>query len=583
MAGKYEKKAWVNEETPLNADNLNHIEEGIKQNSDDIAIISSDIIDIRENINNINANKLDALDTTVGESDSVVYAKSKGDYVGIPISQTEATKNTIVQRNDNGDVIIPTNQASAGDNVATSKYYVDDQVLQTKSTLNQKIVDTKTELNTAITTLENKVPILQDSKIPSKYLPSYVDDVVEGIYKKASDTFVAAVLGPGGVETQLEKRVGVIYVDANTNKTYRWTGSNFIEISPSLQLGTTSTTAYPGDKGLALEHEIAGLNSAIESLRGTDFNAIDFSSLQSITRVCNNLDNQIQEYGFMNGLNDTIVCGFTGDTKLRWTQDMYYRGKKIKGDERKAHDVEVPGTFKYLTVFDLLKFIGFHEEEGTRELMYGPPIGDNPDANELPLGINLNHSWLNLHTYECGEQSNIMDFNNFYPNGIKGSDPNEPTRMGRKLSLSINMELMGSYTDFMFRFIASRDFVYPNFAFNNIYTPKQLAFRLRRGLWKRFMKCTYMGRTTTSYDLDELEEYDCTASKWMSIYIRPYVNIDTNWSENWQLGKYAIKLSYIFIPINDDGTEFFAYYLDEGHKDVCYLKLCLHWEIVKID
>ena len=44
---------------------------------------------------------------------------------------------------------------------------------------------------------------------------------------------------------------GVLYVDTNTNLTYRWSGTVYVEISPSIALGETSSTAYAGDKGKA--------------------------------------------------------------------------------------------------------------------------------------------------------------------------------------------------------------------------------------------------------------------------------------------------------------------------------------------
>ena len=48
---------------------------------------------------------------------------------------------------------------------------------------------------------------------------------------------------------------GKIYVAKDTNLTYRWTGTQYIEISPSLALGETSKTAYRGDRGkIAYEH-----------------------------------------------------------------------------------------------------------------------------------------------------------------------------------------------------------------------------------------------------------------------------------------------------------------------------------------
>jgi hypothetical protein len=61
-------------------------------------------------------------------------------------------------------------------------------------------------------------------KVPSAQLPSYVDDVLE--YAN-----LAAFPATGSS--------GIIYVTQDTNKTYRWTGSAYVEISPSP--GTTDS------------------------------------------------------------------------------------------------------------------------------------------------------------------------------------------------------------------------------------------------------------------------------------------------------------------------------------------------------
>ena len=80
-------------------------------------------------------------------------------------------------------------------------------------------------------------------KVPSSELPSYVDDIIEGylyngvFYEDAAHT------------TQITGETGKIYVDLSTNKTYRWSGSGYVEISESLALGETSSTAYRGDRG----------------------------------------------------------------------------------------------------------------------------------------------------------------------------------------------------------------------------------------------------------------------------------------------------------------------------------------------
>lgn len=76
----------------------------------------------------------------------------------------------------------------------------------------------------------------QTGKVPSSQLPSYVDDVLE---YASLESFPQ------------EGESGKIYVALDTNKTYRWGGSAYAEISESLALGETSTTAYRGDRGAA--------------------------------------------------------------------------------------------------------------------------------------------------------------------------------------------------------------------------------------------------------------------------------------------------------------------------------------------
>lgn len=77
---------------------------------------------------------------------------------------------------------------------------------------------------------------LVDGKVPAAQLPSFVDDVLE--YGSKAEF-------PATGET------GKIYVAKDTNLAYRWGGTQYVEISPSLALGETATTAYPGDRGKA--------------------------------------------------------------------------------------------------------------------------------------------------------------------------------------------------------------------------------------------------------------------------------------------------------------------------------------------
>lgn len=77
-------------------------------------------------------------------------------------------------------------------------------------------------------------------KVPASQLPSFVDDVVE--YASYS-------------EFPTTGEAGKIYVDKATNKTYRWSGSTYVEIAGGVALGETSATAYRGDRGkIAYDH-----------------------------------------------------------------------------------------------------------------------------------------------------------------------------------------------------------------------------------------------------------------------------------------------------------------------------------------
>jgi len=88
-----------------------------------------------------------------------------------------------------------------------------------------------------------------NGKVPSSQLPSFVDDVIEGYYYNGSFYVDSA-------HTQaITPESGKIYVDLDSNKTYRWGGTAYVVISETLALGETSSTAYRGDRGkTAFDH-----------------------------------------------------------------------------------------------------------------------------------------------------------------------------------------------------------------------------------------------------------------------------------------------------------------------------------------
>ena len=127
----------------------------------------------------------------------------------------------------------------------------------------------------ADTTLQNNINAINNSKgvangiatldqnglVPSSQLPSYVDDVIE------VNTFSAL---PNTGES------GKIYITQDTNLTYRWSGTAYVEISQSLALGETSSTAYAGDKGKATTDKLNRIpNKLIVDTNGVTYNDPD--------------------------------------------------------------------------------------------------------------------------------------------------------------------------------------------------------------------------------------------------------------------------------------------------------------------
>ena len=90
------------------------------------------------------------------------------------------------------------------------------------------------------------VPLDENGKVASSYLPSYVDDVLE---------YNTRTKFPTTGES------GKIYIALDTNKTYRWGGTTYVELKSNIALGETSSTAYAGDKGKKNREDIENLES----------------------------------------------------------------------------------------------------------------------------------------------------------------------------------------------------------------------------------------------------------------------------------------------------------------------------------
>lgn len=133
--------------------------------------------------------------------------------------------------------------ATTDPKIAKASQIFDEELNKYQSEINTQLGISDDSLHKELTNFKNTkgkangLASLDDSgKVPSTQLPSYVDGVLEF-------TQLDQLPKPG--------ESGKIYVVTSTNLQYRWSGSDYVEISKSLALGETSSTAYPGDKGKA--------------------------------------------------------------------------------------------------------------------------------------------------------------------------------------------------------------------------------------------------------------------------------------------------------------------------------------------
>ena len=149
---------------------------------------------------------------------------------------TIATSDKLGLIKDGGDISInsTTGEVAVKDN---SHNHTIENITNLQETLNSKLDVSLKGIYGGLATLD------ENGKVPTYQLPSYVSDVFEF-------TDIGRFPTTGESDT--------IYIAKDTNKTYRWSGTDYVEISASLALGETSSTAFPGDKGsVAYTHAVS--------------------------------------------------------------------------------------------------------------------------------------------------------------------------------------------------------------------------------------------------------------------------------------------------------------------------------------
>ena len=254
-------------------------------------LIAGSNIQIAEDGKTISATDTTYVDATTSTS-GLMSAADKTKLDGVA---TGAQVNTIETIKVNSSALTPDTSKAIDIKVPTVlSDLADDIGFVDKSNFENEIGNVRAEialkLDASLKGAANGVAELDvNGKVLTSQLPSFVDDVIE------AENF--AVL-PNEGET------GKIYVTLDNNKTYRWSGSAYVEISASLALGETDSTAYRGDRGkIAYDH-------------ATDANKINSAITSGMYKVAGTADGHIASLTAMTGSDIEGLMTFATNSEI---------------------------------------------------------------------------------------------------------------------------------------------------------------------------------------------------------------------------------------------------------------------------
>ena len=254
-------------------------------------LIAGSNIQIAEDGKTISATDTTYVDATTSTS-GLMSATDKTKLDGVA---TGAQVNTIETVKVNSSALTPDINKAIDIKVPTVLSELTDDVgFVDRSNFDNEIENVRAEialkLDASLKGTANGVAELDaNGKVLTSQLPSFVDDVIE------AENF--AVL-PNEGET------GKIYVTLDNNKTYRWSGSAYVEISASLALGETDSTAYRGDRGkVAYDH-------------ATDANKISSAYASGMYKVAGTADGHIASLTAMTGSDIEGLMTFATNSEI---------------------------------------------------------------------------------------------------------------------------------------------------------------------------------------------------------------------------------------------------------------------------
>ena len=171
-----------------------------------------------------------------------------------------------------------------------------------------------TPMSLALKGASSGVSELDDNgKVVSSQLPSFVDDVIEGYLHEGSFYKESTYI------TKITEETGKIYIDLSTEKTYRWSGSQYTVISDTIALGETSSTAYRGDRGkIAYDH-----SQSVHAPSNAEKNQNAFANVK-VGEVTISADTTSDTLNVVAGNNVTITTDSDTDTMTISAKDTTY-------------------------------------------------------------------------------------------------------------------------------------------------------------------------------------------------------------------------------------------------------------------
>ena len=255
-----------------------------------------------EALNNGLATKLDKV-TSTGENRRAYIVTTSGGQSVIVIANASLA-DAIPVRNDSGTFMVGT---PSDNSHVVPKIYVDNSI----------------------------AALLENGKIKATLIPDEFDEVMEFEKEVSGASFIDATLatevgsivwcaatkpiagdtyyrkfivnndGTQAGLTTIDPAKGKLYVGKTANNLFGWSGSNLLEISKSLSLGETATTAYAGNKGKANAQAIAALQA--KQLQVVGFYDSAYPSLNRLTFPTS--QTQIIFFGYKYDSGDPIKGG----------------------------------------------------------------------------------------------------------------------------------------------------------------------------------------------------------------------------------------------------------------------------------